>query len=297
MCVRASDADPTGRVMHDCRLYGLNRTAGEAAIETLAFPDLRTQNSQAIKPMSETVRVGIIGDFNPDFRPHTATDEAIGHAAEALEMSADVEWLPTASLEQQTEKTLLAFDALWCAPGSPYESMDGALNAIRLARELQWPFVGTCGGFQHVVIEYARNVLGFEDAQHAEYDPYASDLFISELTCSLAGKTMTVHVEEPSGAFDLYQKGEVKEQYYCNFGLNPEHQKLIHEGGLRVVGIDQDDEARILELPEHPFYFATLFVPQLTSSLEEPHPIITAYLKAASESEKREQEFAAKEVV
>ena len=204
MCVRASDADPTGRVMHNYRLYGLNRTAGEAAIEALAFPDLRTQNSQAIKPMSETVRVGIIGDLNPDFRPHTATDEAIGHAAEALEMSADVEWLPTASLEQQTEKTLLAFDALWCAPGSPYESMDGALNAIRLARELQWPFVGTCGGFQHVVIEYARNVLGFEDAQHAEYDPYASDLFISELTCSLAGKTMTVHVEEPSGAFDLY---------------------------------------------------------------------------------------------
>ena len=68
--------------------------------------------------------------------------------------------------------------------------MERTLAAIRYAREQGVPCFGTCGGFQHMLIEYARNVLGFQDAQHAEYDPYASNLFITQLACSLAGRTM-----------------------------------------------------------------------------------------------------------
>jgi CTP synthase (UTP-ammonia lyase) len=233
--------------------------------------------------MDTVVKIGVVGDYDPNFRPHTATAEALRHAANRLNVEADVEWLPTAPLEQKSDERLREFDALWCAPGSPYQSMDGALNAIRLARQGGWPFLGTCGGFQHVVIEYARHVLGFADAEHAEYDPYASNLFVSELTCSLAGKTMRVHIEPDSRAARMYGGTEAEEQYYCNFGLNPEHQHLIHNGGLRVVGADQDGEARILELPEHRFFLATLFVPQLTSSEEKPHPLITAYVRAAAE--------------
>lgn len=228
------------------------------------------------------LRIGIIGDYDAGFRPHAATDEAIGHAATCLKLSADVTWIPTESLETNVEERLRPFDALWCAPGSPYKSMDGALRAIQFARTQEWPFLGTCGGFQHVVIEYAQNVLGFDDAQHAEYDPYASDLFISKLKCSPAGKAMTVYVEPTSKAYELYQIPEVQEEYYCDFGLNPEHQTTIHEGGLRVVGVDQDEEARILELPSHRFFLATLFVPQLTSTPSTPHPIILSYLEEAS---------------
>lgn len=79
-------------------------------------------------------------------------------------------------------------------------------------------------------------------------------------------------------------KAEVAEQYYCMFGLNPAYQGMLHEGGLRVVGVDQDGEARIVELPEHRFFLATLFLPQLASSREHPHPLITAYLRAAIQS-------------
>jgi CTP synthase (UTP-ammonia lyase) len=141
--------------------------------------------------------------------------------------------------------------------------------------------LGTCGGFQHVVIEYARNVLGFADAQHAEYDPYASDLFITELACSLAGQEMAVKLSDDSRAAQSYGRTEAREQYYCNFGINPEHQRLLDDGGLRVVGVDGDGEARVLELPDHRFFIATLFVPQLRSSPESPHPLVTAYLRAA----------------
>jgi len=232
--------------------------------------------------MERPLSIGVIGDYDPQFPPHPATNEALRHAAAGLGVTVDVHWLQTDSLEDADLAPLSAAHvALWCAPGSPYKSLDGALRAIRLARESGVPFLGTCGGFQHVVIEYARNVLGFEDAQHAEYDPYASDLFISELSCSLAGQTMEVRLASDSRAARCYGRTQALERYYCNFGLNPEHQHRLHEGGLRIVGKDQDGEARVLELPDHPFYIATLFVPQLSSSSGSPHPLISAYLRAA----------------
>jgi CTP synthase (UTP-ammonia lyase) len=231
------------------------------------------------------VSVGVIGDYDPGFPPHPATDEGLRHAAADLGVEVDVHWLGTDEIEDADLAQLgAAHDALLCAPGSPYKSLDGALRAIRLARESEVPFLGTCGGFQHVVIEYARSVLGFEDAQHAEYDPYASSLFISELSCSLAGQTMGVRLASDSRAARCYGRTETSERYYCNFGLNPEHQHRLHEGGLRIVGEDQDGEARVLELPGHPFYIATLFVPQLSSSSGSPHPLISGYLRAAMES-------------
>jgi CTP synthase (UTP-ammonia lyase) len=94
--------------------------------------------------MNQTLRIGIIGDFKPNFRPHPATNEAIHHAAKALSLAVEISWLPTPVLNQENgEKILEQYDALWCGPGSPYESMDGALRSIRFARERNWPFVGT----------------------------------------------------------------------------------------------------------------------------------------------------------
>jgi CTP synthase (UTP-ammonia lyase) len=106
--------------------------------------------------MTRAVTIGVIGEFNPEFPPHAATNAALGHAAAAVGIEVDVRWLNTVELEDLPVGELAGHDALWCAPGSPYRSMDGALRAIRLARESDWPFLGTCGGFQHVVIEYAR---------------------------------------------------------------------------------------------------------------------------------------------
>jgi CTP synthase (UTP-ammonia lyase) len=231
--------------------------------------------------MNKPLRIGIIGDYRPDFRPHQATQAALGHAADALQLAVAIEWLPTLTLAQDWDTQLRPFDALWCAPGSPYQSMDGALRGIRFAREQSVPFIGTCGGFQHVVLEYARNVLGFKDAAHAESDPDASTLFISALDCSLVGQTLQIHLDPTSRVFVMYQHAVIEEQYYCQFGLNPRYQATLHDGGLRVVGVDDQQEARIVELPDHPFFVATLFVPPLSSTPEQPHPLLLAYLQAA----------------
>jgi CTP synthase (UTP-ammonia lyase) len=163
--------------------------------------------------------------------------------------------------------------------------MVGALQGIRFAREQRRPFLGTCGGFQHVVLEYARNVLGFADAAHAESDPDASILFITPLACSLVGKMLRVHLNPASRVFRMYQRAVAQEQFYCQFGLNPDYQATLHDGGLRVVGVDDDQTARIVELPDHPFFVGTLFVPPLTSTAEQPHPLITAYLQAAADGD------------
>lgn len=231
--------------------------------------------------MSLSLRIGIIGDYRPGFHPHQATDAALRHAAEALRLTIVVEWLPTPGLMREPALRLGLFDALWCAPGSPYQSMDGALRGIRFAREQGVPFIGTCGGFQHVVLEYARNVLGFTDAAHAESDPDASVLFISALDCSLVGQTLPIQLDPASRVFAMYRRVAIEEQYYCQFGLNPRYQATLHDGGLRVVGVDDQREARIVELPDHPFFIATLFVPQLNSTPEQPHPLLLAYLQAA----------------
>lgn len=239
--------------------------------------------------MGKQLKIGIIGDYNPEARTHIVTNAAISHAAHTLQVVAGVQWIETTRLVQPAHEVLAGFDALWCAPGSPYRHMQGALDGIRFARESQIPFLGTCAGFQHVVIEYARNVLGFADAQHAEYDPTASRLFVNQLACSLVGKTMTILLKPESRAFRYYGRAEVTEQYYCQFGLNPAYQSLIEEGGLMIAGYDTDGEARVLELPNHPFFVATLFLPQLDSTPEQPHPLISAYFRSALEWQEKRQ--------
>lgn len=172
-------------------------------------------------------------------------------------------------------------DGLWMAPGSPYRSVAGALTAIRFAREGTIPLLATCGGFQHVILEYARNVLGFDDAQHAEYDPYASRLFISELSCSLVGRIMRLTLKTGSQVAALYGSTTASEQYYCNFGVNPAHVSALAAGPLAIVGADAEGEVRVVEWPGHPFFIGTLFVPQLSSVRSKPHPLVNGFLRAA----------------
>jgi CTP synthase (UTP-ammonia lyase) len=94
--------------------------------------------------VTRKLRIGIIGDWDPDRASHVATNSALGHAADALAVGLDISWLPTRALDGPGSAALLgACDGLWCAPGSPYESTDGALSAIRFARARDWPFIGT----------------------------------------------------------------------------------------------------------------------------------------------------------
>jgi CTP synthase (UTP-ammonia lyase) len=220
-------------------------------------------------------RIGIVGDYRKDFAPHLVTEESLTRAVTASGSDAVVSWLST---DRVTETALQEFDALWIAPGSPYRSMEGALTAIGYARKNGIPLAGACAGFQHVILEYARNLLGFPDAVHAEYDPPpGSRQVLAELSCSVAGRELPVTLAAESLAAKVWGRARIVERYYCKFGLNPEYRNRL--GDLRVSGWDDAGEARVVELPGHPFFMATLFVPQ--SPAGSAHPMAKAFLESA----------------
>jgi CTP synthase (UTP-ammonia lyase) len=104
---------------------------------------------------------------------------------------------------------------------------------------------------------------------------------INKLSCSLVGRTETIKITPGSYTHQAYGKQEVMEQFQCNYGLNPQFRDRFNRGKLKITGLDLEGEVRIVELVDQPFYVATLFVPQLSSRPENPHPLIVSYLKAA----------------
>ena len=221
----------------------------------------------------------LVGEYDPSFAQHRATNEALRHAADALGLQPDVRWVSTADFHAGLDRLNAA--GVLAAPGSPYKSLAGMLTLIRFCREHDVPLLGTCGGFQHMILEYARNVLGFTDAEHAEYDPNASRLFIARLACSLVGRTLTVRLAASSRVAEIYGARTAQEQYYCNFGVAPEHVSALASGPLRITGSDDEGEVRVIELPGHPFFLGTLYVPQFASRPGAPHPLMLAFLRAA----------------
>ena len=123
--------------------------------------------------------------------------------------------------------------------------------------------------------------MGIPDADHEETSPDAPLRIISRLACSLVGTSQAIIIMPGSLAHQAYRQPEVTEKFSCNYGLNPQFQEQFSQGKLRSTGFDLGGETRIVELSGHPFYVATLFLPQIISEPNHPHPLIIAYLKAA----------------
>lgn len=229
------------------------------------------------------VRIGLIGDFNPEVTAHVAIPQAIDLAANELAVKVNYEWLATPSLENNAEGKLQGFHALWLVPASPYVSMTGALNGIQFAREHNVPFLGTCGGFQHMVIEYARNVLGLSEADHAETNPDSSMVLVAPLTCTVSEQSHTFTLSPDSTVSKIYASNEIVEQYgICNYGLNQDFRSLFEQSGMKVAGVDTNDDVRIMELPGHRFFIGTLFQPERSALKKIVHPLIKAFVQSAT---------------
>ena len=244
--------------------------------------------------MAETVRIGILGDFNPDFRSHHATNDALQHAAAKLEIAIESQWLPTPSLvEPGARKTLETYDSLWASPGSPYTSMDGMLAGIEFARRRDWPFLGTCGGFQYAIIECARNVLGMKDADTAENNSGSKNIVIHPVACAMPGQAKgapklsgvvpEIRIRPGSYLETFYGTNVIREEFFCNFELNPEFEWCSIEGGFPIAARGPHGEVRAIESPTHRFFIATLFQPQLSSTAKKAHPLVIAFVQAAAD--------------
>lgn len=232
--------------------------------------------------MSNSVHIALIGDYHPDIAAHVAIPLALELAANDLGCTFEATWMQTDSpeLSARSPQVLHSFDGIWCVPGSPYASMQGALHAITFAREHQVAFLGTCGGSQHALIEYARNVLGLANADHAESNPSAELPLIAPLTCQLVEVSETIRLVPGTRIAQLYGKEAIRERYHCSFGPSRQYQHLFDDGTMRIAGLDNDGQARAFELTTHPFYMLTLFQPERSASTNVVHPLIRAFVQA-----------------
>lgn len=229
--------------------------------------------------MKKTIKIGLIGDYNSSVPAHQAIPPALQLAADLLQIGVRCEWVPTG--EVTSNSRISAYDGLWCVPASPYKSMEGALLAIRFARENGISFLGTCGGFQHAVVEYARNVLGWSDADHGETAMESTRLVISPLECSLVEVTGQVRLFPKTRIRAAYGAAETNEGYRCRYGLNPDFQLALTAGPLRASADDETGEVRAVELDDHPFFVATLFQPERAALKGRPLPLVVAFARAS----------------
>jgi len=230
--------------------------------------------------MKGRVTIGLIGDRNDSVPAHQAIPLALEHAAETLGIAAAYEWVPTERIRSASR--VASFDGLWCVPASPYRSMEGALLAIRCAREGRIPFLGTCGGFQHAIIEYARNVLGWLDATHAESDSGAALAVISPLSCGAMHGTGSVPLLPGTRIAAAYGTDEATEEYRCSYGVNPDFRASLVAGPLRETARDDTGDLRAVELDDHPFFVATLFQPERAALRGRPVPLVNAFVAACA---------------
>jgi CTP synthase (UTP-ammonia lyase) len=228
----------------------------------------------------QNIRIALVGDYDPSVPAHQAIPVALDRVASETGLSVQAIWLATTDIGDAT--SLGAFDGIWCVPASPYRDMDGALTAIRFARERQVPFLGTCGGFQHALLEYARNHLGWADAEHAETAPESGNAIITPLSCSLVEAFAPIRLRAGSRIAAAYDALETRERYRCRYGLRKELEADVFGGPLKVSGYDEDDEVRAMELDGHPFFIATLFQPERAALEGITPPLVSAFVQACA---------------
>lgn len=235
----------------------------------------------------QDIRVAVFGEYNEQIPGHRTIGPALRHSGYAI----SEQWIPTTELQgASADHRLAGFDGYWAAPGSPYASFDGMLRGIQFARERDLPFLGTCGGFQYALIEFARNVLGIENANSAENEPGDDNIVITPISCPApnrgAGDPRLVGINTLSlvpgtRTHEFFGRDTAGEAYFCNFEVNPAFEQRLTNAGIVVGARGPQNEIRSVELHDRTFFFASLFQPQLTSTPENPHPLITAFARAA----------------
>jgi CTP synthase (UTP-ammonia lyase) len=220
--------------------------------------------------MHSAIRVGLLGESKEGQIAHLAIPRALDIASEG---QLEGVWVPTDSVGKG--ESLAEFDGIWCVPGMPYRSAEGALEGIRYARATRTPFLGTSAGFQYALIEFARNVLGIPQADHQKSNAKAAVPLISPLDAALLGVKARVHFRDGTLLRKAYGAAESVEEYHCGFGLNPRYRRWL-ESGLIFAAVDDDDEVRAVELDGHPFFVATLFQPEL----DVRSPLVKAFAGA-----------------
>ncbi|SDB92745.1 CTP synthase C-terminal region-related (seleno)protein [Acinetobacter boissieri] len=226
----------------------------------------------------------LLGDFSGQVLAHKAINHSLFIADSKYKGKFTYHCVQTRDINQDIVSQFSLYDAIWCVPASPYENMSGVLNVLNYARTQHIPFLGTCGGYQHALIEYARNVLLLNNADHAEVNPDSMTQIITPLSCALVEKSDRVSVVNGTLLHRIYGVDRIEEQYHCSFGLNESYCTYFERDTLKFSAFDDHGNVRAFEISDHPFFVATSYQPERTAFQGVLHPIVNYFVLAAIEN-------------
>jgi CTP synthase len=300
--VSATDSDSIYRVPLMLTAEGLD---GELArlLGIGGTPDLTEWSSlvERIDTASEPVRIAVVGKYVNLRDAYLSVVEALKHGGFAHGAAVEFDWIASDDLvEGGVEAALSSVDGVLVPGGFGFRGVEGKIEAIRYARERGVPFLGICLGLQCAVVEFARNVCGMAGANSSEFDPATEhpviDLLPEQKSVTDLGGSMRLgaqpcHLVAGTRAADAYGEQVVYERHRHRFEVNPAYHEALIAGGLRISGHSKDGRlAEIVELPEHPFFVASQFHPELRSRPTRPHPLYRDFVGAAVAARRRRAE-------
>ena len=238
------------------------------------------------------VRIAVVGKYVSLPDAYLSVIEALGHAAVANGVHADINLVDGEELNaENVEATLGAMDGVLIPGGFGQRAFEGKITAARYAREHNIPFLGICLGLQAAVCEYARNVAGLSGATSAEFDETAEytviDLMPEQEDVEEKGGTMRLgsypcKLEKDSLAYKTYGEEVVYERHRHRYEVNNAYRGALMDAGLSICGVSPDGRlTEMIEIPDHPWFIASQGHPEFKSRPTKPHPLFVGFVGAA----------------
>lgn len=250
--------------------------------------------SKMKKPENE-VNLVIVGKYTQNGDAYISITEALKHGGIANNAEVNIKWVESDHLEETTDvsKYLSGADGIVVPGGFGYRGVEGKIKAVQYARENKVPYLGLCYGLHMAVIEFARNVLGFKDANTIECDPDTKypviNLMEDQKKVADMGGTMRLgsypcKLDPESNAFKAYGTDLIHERHRHRYEFNNEYREQFVSNGIRLAGLSPDENlVEIIEIKDHPWFVATQFHPEFKSQALKPHPLFKGFIKAALE--------------
>jgi CTP synthase (UTP-ammonia lyase) len=229
----------------------------------------------------QPARIILVGDYDPEVTAHAAINQAVKLFNSFQDELVEAVWVATDQIQPGNKTLLNGAHGIWCVPTSPYRNTAGALWAIQFARTEGVPFLGTCGGYQHALLEYARHVLGLTNADHQELRPDAKFSLLTRLACPMVEKSEAVFITGQNLLRKIYGESDSQEPYRCSYGLNPAFESLFQNGSLEIAARSPQGMVRAVVLKGHPFFVGVGYQPERKALEGGLHPVVRAFFRAA----------------
>jgi CTP synthase len=287
--------------IYDVPLLMRKERLDDIVLEKLGLPNVPKPNLDTwkqflgkLKNPTREIKIALVGKYVELHDAYKSIVEGLTHAGAVNECKVRIQWVQSENLiNANVEEILRDVDGVLIAPGFGDRGIEGKLVAVKHARVNNIPFFGICLGLQCAMVEFARNVLGLEDAHSVEMEPNTPhpivDIMESQKDLVQMGGTMRLgaypcKIKQKTLAMKAYGKDNIQERHRHRYEFNNKYLEDFNKAGMVASGVNPETElVEIMEIKNHPFFIGSQFHPELKSRVEEPHPLFVSFVAAAIE--------------